>query len=134
MILFSSRALRRRGGSRGAPEEEEKEEQEEQEEQEEEEEEKEESACSRRTLIATVRATSIMVCSTRRRCCIETVLAGSWMTAAVSYATVCSVGCDELSSDAARAQRWHPAGQPGLFFVLCVTKRPIHFRAPRVPD
>ena len=50
-------------------------------------------------------------------CCIETVHAGSWMTAAVSYAAVCSVGCDELSSDAARAHRWHPAGQPGLFFV-----------------
>ena len=41
------------------------------------------------------------------------------------------VGCDELSLDAARAHRWRPAGQPGLFFVLCVTKRPVHFRAPR---
>ena len=64
-------------------------------------------------------------------CCIETVLAGSWMTATVSYAAVFSVGCDELSSDAARVRRWRPpAGQPGLFFVLCVTKRPVHFRAP----
>ena len=38
-------------------------------------------------------------------CCIETGLAGSCMTAAVSYAAVYSVGCDELSSDAARAHR-----------------------------
>ena len=49
-------------------------------------------------------------------CCIETVLADSWVTETVSYATVCSVGCDELSSDAARAHRWRPTGQPGLFF------------------
>ena len=63
-------------------------------------------------------------------CCIETGLACFCMTAAVSYAAVCSVGCDELSSDAARAHRWRPAGQPGLFFVLCVTQRPVHFRTP----
>ena len=52
-------------------------------------------------------------------CCIEAVLADSWVTAAVSYATVCSVGCDELRSDAARAHSGHPAGQPGLFFLYC---------------
>ena len=66
-------------------------------------------------------------------CLIETGLAGSCMTATVRYAAVCSVGCDELSSDGARAHRWRPAGQPGLFFVLCVTKRPVHFRAPVPP-
>ena len=40
--------------------------------------------------------------------------------ATVSYAAVCSVGCGELSSDAARAYRWRPAGQPGLFFFCIV--------------
>ena len=62
--------------------------------------------------------------------CIEMVLEDSWMTATVSCTTVCSVGCDELSSDAARAHRWHPAGQPGLFVVVYVIKRPVNFRAP----
>ena len=64
-------------------------------------------------------------------CCIETGPAGSCVTATVSYAIVCSVGYDELSSDAAGAHRWHPAGRPGFFFVLCVAKgRCVHFRAP----
>ena len=42
------------------------------------------------------------------------------LTATVPYTIVCSVGCDELSPDTARANRWRPAGRPALLFVCAV--------------
>ena len=52
------------------------------------------------------------------------------MTATVSYAAVCSVGYDELSPDTARANRWRPAGQPGLFFYIVRDQKADSFSRP----